>query len=126
MRRRSGINIWTRSLWTSGSIHIFMNVPDGTTPIRTISVRPGRTDSRETKMTLSTGNQGNNGGRGARAFTLIELILVMAILVMVVSIVTPMLSRFFGGGKVDLEARQFMSLLHYGRIPPPSDAGHVI
>jgi len=103
-----------------------MNVRAGITPIRTISVQPGRTDSLETKMTFSTGNQGNNGGRRAGAFTLIELILVMAILVMVVSIVTPMLSRFFGGRKVDLEARRFMSLIHYGRSRAASDGVPVI
>jgi Tfp pilus assembly protein FimT len=77
-------------------------------------------------MTLATGNRGNNGGRGARAFTLIELILVMAVLIMAVSIVMPALSRFFGGHKVDLEAKRFMSLIHYGRSRAASDGVPVI
>jgi Tfp pilus assembly protein FimT len=77
-------------------------------------------------MTLSTGKPGNNDPRGARAFTLIELILVMAVLIMAVSIIMPALSRFFGGRKVDLEAKRFMSLIHYGRSRAASDGVPVI
>ena len=72
-------------------------------------------------MILSTGKPGNSAGRRAGAFTLIELILVMAVMIMAVSVVTPMLSRFFGGRKVDLEAKRFMSLIHYGRSRAASD-----
>ncbi len=77
-------------------------------------------DSRETKMIFSTGKRAING-RGARGFTLIELILVMALMVMVISIVTPALSRFFGGRKVDLEVKRVMALIHYGRSRAASD-----
>ena len=77
-------------------------------------------------MILSTGKPGNSAGRRAGAFTLIELILVMAVMIMAVSVVTPMLSRFFGGRKVDLEAKRFMSLIHYGRSRAASDGVPVI
>jgi prepilin-type N-terminal cleavage/methylation domain-containing protein len=46
----------------------------------------------------------------ARAFTLIELILVMALLTIAVSMTAPLLSRFFRGRALDLEARRLLAL----------------
>ena len=49
------------------------------------------------------------------AFTLIELILVMAVLVIAVSVVAPVMSGFFRGRMLDLEARRFLALVHAGQ-----------
>jgi Tfp pilus assembly protein FimT len=77
-------------------------------------------DRLETTMTLATG-QANNTRHRAGAFTLIELILVMALLVIVVSLISPTLSRFFRGRKVDLEVRRVSSLIHLGRSRAASE-----
>ena len=56
--------------------------------------------------------------RAARAqggFTLIELILVMAILTVAISFTAPALSHFFGGRKLDNEARRMLALIRHGQ-----------
>lgn len=49
------------------------------------------------------------------AFTLIELILVMVMMVVTMAVVFPSLKGFFHGRNLDNEARQFLSLTHYGQ-----------
>jgi len=50
-----------------------------------------------------------------------ELILVMALLVVVMGMAAPSLSRFFRNRNLDLEARRFLSLTHYGQSRAASE-----
>jgi type II secretion system protein H len=48
-------------------------------------------------------------------FTLIELLLVMALLVVAISVTAPVLSHFFHGRALDVEARRLLSLTRAGQ-----------
>lgn len=66
-------------------------------------------------MKFSRDIRTNNQPRHQRGFTLIELILVMSLLIIMVTIVTPRLTEFFNGRKLDSEVRQFVTLTHYAQ-----------
>jgi prepilin-type N-terminal cleavage/methylation domain-containing protein len=75
----------------------------------------------ELKMTLQTDNYRGRSAQRCHGFTLMELILVMALLVIVLGIAAPSLSRFFRSRNLDLEARRFLSLTHYGQSRAASE-----
>ena len=72
-------------------------------------------------MKFSIHKQANNQIRREGGFTLIELILVMMLLIIMVTIVTPRLTSFFNGRKLDSEVRRFVTLTHYAQSRAVSD-----